>query len=312
MNQQNFPLKVFISYSHDGEDHEDWVLKLAERLRKNGVDALLDKWKLRLGSDLDEFMKQGLSKSKRVICICSKNYVVKSNIGEGGVGFEKNIMVASIAKRQRNSRWIIPLIRDNKDSDLPDFLKRKLAINFNNNVGYEEKYEELLRDLHNESIIIEPSLGPNPFIVIKENVIKKFLPGSEKYSSPGAHGTITFDYSNNNGRYSIGQGQLMFETAWSKASNTSIHAYSDSHSIKSIALVKDKQNINDIDSANSYDVSSRVRSPLLREIIIWKNVNGYYAATKIINIKDDTRGDSNDELTFEYVIKTDGLDNFVK
>lgn len=32
-----------MSYSHDSEEHKDWVLKLAYRLRSNGVDVCLDR-----------------------------------------------------------------------------------------------------------------------------------------------------------------------------------------------------------------------------------------------------------------------------
>jgi len=35
-------------------------------------------------------------------------------------------------------------------------------------------------------------------------------------------GRVTFDYSNNNGKYIIGNDELLFETAWSKASGDSI------------------------------------------------------------------------------------------
>ena len=38
-NNENAP-KVFISYSWDGEAHENWVLKLATKLRDNGIDAI--------------------------------------------------------------------------------------------------------------------------------------------------------------------------------------------------------------------------------------------------------------------------------
>jgi SEFIR domain len=38
------PPKVFISYSHDSPEHAQHVLELAERLRKDGVDALLDQY----------------------------------------------------------------------------------------------------------------------------------------------------------------------------------------------------------------------------------------------------------------------------
>ena len=49
---------VFVSYSHDGEEHSDWVLQLATRLRSNSVDVILDRWNLRLGQDLAAFMEK--------------------------------------------------------------------------------------------------------------------------------------------------------------------------------------------------------------------------------------------------------------
>jgi len=40
--------KLFVSYSHDSQPHKDWVLQLATRLVKNGVDVILDQWDLKL------------------------------------------------------------------------------------------------------------------------------------------------------------------------------------------------------------------------------------------------------------------------
>jgi hypothetical protein len=36
------PICVFISYSHDSEDHAGKVLKLATQLRRDGLDAWID------------------------------------------------------------------------------------------------------------------------------------------------------------------------------------------------------------------------------------------------------------------------------
>lgn len=38
------PPKVFISYSHDSPEHEARVLALANRLRAEGIDAILDQY----------------------------------------------------------------------------------------------------------------------------------------------------------------------------------------------------------------------------------------------------------------------------
>ena len=66
---------------------------------------------------------------------------------------------------------------------------------------------------------------------------------------PAPKGQITFDYSNNNGEYAIGSGELMFETKWSKSSDRNIILYNDPTSILTVAMVKDKQQINEIDDA---------------------------------------------------------------
>lgn len=124
---------------------------------------------------------------------------------------------------------------------------------------------------------------------------------SKIYASPGKEGRFVFDYSNNNGQYTIGSEPYLFCTKWSKASNTSIHAYKDGAGIEAIAIIKGPVDINSISSIEG-DFSSRVRTPKIGDAIIWKNLNGKYAITKILNIKDDTRGDLSDELECEYVI----------
>lgn len=121
------------------------------------------------------------------------------------------------------------------------------------------------------------------------------------YVSPNSSGTFIFDYSNNDGKYEIGEGQYSFCTKWSKASNTSIHAYKDEIGIDSIALLKHPTELSSITSFE-VDFSSRSRTPQIGDAIIWKNAHGNYAITKIISISDDTRGDNSDSLECEFVI----------
>ena len=91
----------------------------------------------------------------------------------------------------------------------------------------------------------------------------------------------------------------MFETKWSKSSSRNIILYSDPASILTVAVVKDKQQINEIDDARVYDGSSRTRRPNVGQIAVLKNANGFFATIKIISIKNDTRGRQFDELTFD-------------
>jgi hypothetical protein len=307
-NNENIP-KVFISYSHDSEDHKNWVLQLSTRLRSNGVDIILDRWNLKLGIDIAQFMEKGLSELDRVICVCTDQYVVKANEGIRGVGYEKRIIVAEYLT-EKNNNYVIPLLRNNDLSKLPSCLLGLNYIDFRNDSLYESKYEELLRDLLNEPVLPIPPIGKNPFQTIKEFAQQKFIPSSEKYVSPSTRGMVSFNYSNNNGCYCIGQNELMFEIKFTKASNTAIYLYNDPSSIRAIALVKDISRIELISDARKYDTSSRVRNPAINQIAILQNNNGFYAAIKILAIKDDSRGDLDDEVTFEYVIQTNGSPDF--
>jgi hypothetical protein len=133
-----------------------------------------------------------------------------------------------------------------------------------------------------------------------------------KYHSRALRGVVTFDYTNNNHRYALGEAQHLFETKWTKVSKRSIHVYSDASSIHSLALAKGASSIEAITDAESFDFSSRVRTPQLGQIVVWRNVNGLYAATQVVAITDDTRGDATNEVTFEYDILIDGERDFSK
>lgn len=304
--------RVFVSYSHDSEEHCNWVLQLATRLRSNGVDVILDRWNLNLGQDVASFMEKGLSESHRILCICSTTYARKANDGRDGVGYEKRIMTAEMMANL-NSAWVIPVVRNNEGSgNVPTFLRGSLYIDFEDDRWYEHKYEQLLRSLLNEPVLPAPPLGKNPFETAKQHAQERFFPGSERYVSPASRGRVTFDYSNNNGKYSIGSGYFMFETQWSKSSDWDIQLLSDPPSILTVAVVKDTEAISGIADARVYDGSSRIRRPKVGQIAVLKNTNGFFAAVKIIDIKDDTRDADVDELTFVYVIETKGTSSFTE
>jgi len=123
-------------------------------------------------------------------------------------------------------------------------------------------------------------------------------------------GSVTFDYSNNDHRFSIGEGLHLFETRWSKASDRRIHAYRDSPSIDALAIAKGAVSFAHISDASSYDFSSRTRTPSIGDIVVWRNVNGLYAVTCITGIKDDTRGAEHDQLSFDFAILPNGSPDF--
>jgi hypothetical protein len=302
---------VFVSYSHDSADHKTWVLGLATRLVANGVDILLDQWDLRLGGDLPRFMESGLTESRRVLAICTAAYVTKANEGLGGVGYEKMILTAQLMQNVTSDR-VLPIVRDNTLAPpLPTFLGARVYSDFRDSSQFETKYTELLRELHGQPVLPRPPLGPNPFMTQAPQIVEPIISTSaERYVNPALSGRATFDYSDNNGRFVIGSGDMAFETAWSTAGNGSIHAYDDPPSIRTIALVLDATEISQVADATSYDTSSRHRAPSVGEILVWQNTAGYYAATKIEEVVVRSGRDAPHRLTFSYRIQPNRTASF--
>lgn len=155
--------KVFISYSHDSADHKAWVLKLASDLRTKGIDVTLDQWDLTPGQDMSLFMQNGVENADRVLLICSETYVEKADGGSGGVGYERLIVTVEVV-RAIDTRKFIPVIRSNTSSKTtPTFVGPRLYVDFRNDLQYEEKLEELSREIHGTPATAKPPLGPNPF-----------------------------------------------------------------------------------------------------------------------------------------------------
>ena len=91
---------------------------------------------------------------------------------------------------------------------------------------------------------------------------------------------------------------------WSKASDRSIHLLADPESISGIAEAPELQSYHDVNDLASYDMSSRVRTIQEGEHAILKNRHNNYAVLRVLDVKDRTRSDSVEELTFEFWIRT--------
>ncbi|WP_175796243.1 toll/interleukin-1 receptor domain-containing protein [Burkholderia anthina] len=78
------PPKVFISYSWDSPEHRVWVAQLATSLRRDGIEAILDQWYVKLGEDLAAFMAINVRECDRVLVICTEEYVRKARERKGG------------------------------------------------------------------------------------------------------------------------------------------------------------------------------------------------------------------------------------
>lgn len=133
---------------------------------------------------------------------------------------------------------------------------------------------------------------------------------SQFRANPKPEGEARFNYTDNNGVFSIGSGEHLFDTNWSKASDTSIHIYNDPLNVHGVAVAEGITDLKDIRDADIFNMSSHSRTPKEGEYVVLKNTNGYFAVLHVLDIKDKSRTDSEDELTFEYWILEDKTSNF--
>ena len=154
--------KVFVAYSHDSEEHKNWVKNLCTKLRKNGVDVTLDQWDLRLGMDRTVFM-EGLGNSDRVLIVCTDNYVKRANNRKGGVGYEGIVITSELAQDLETDKFI-PIIREGSDENkTPTFLGTRVYGDFRDDSQFDVAFDKLLREILNVPINPKPPLGKNPF-----------------------------------------------------------------------------------------------------------------------------------------------------
>lgn len=138
---------AFISYSWDDDVHRDWVRKLAERLRADGVNVSIDRWAAVPGDQLPAFMERAIRDNQFVIIICTPRYKLRSDAREGGVGYEGDIMTAEVLTTQ-NNRKFIPVLRAGAWSQAaPSWLLGKYYINLTGDQYSERDYEDLVRTL---------------------------------------------------------------------------------------------------------------------------------------------------------------------
>jgi hypothetical protein len=166
--------KIFISYSHDSTEHQDWVYRLACRLSENGVDVILDQWDLVLGSNLGHFMESGLSSADRVIVVCTDDYNRKSNDLLSGVGYEKNIITAEILAKAQTTKFI-PCIRGvTAEQKTPHCLSGRKYLDLSNDEELDRKITSLLHEIHGVPERPKPKIGPNPFAEAAESEVDRF------------------------------------------------------------------------------------------------------------------------------------------
>jgi hypothetical protein len=134
------------------------------------------------------------------------------------------------------------------------------------------------------------------------NASIQLWPKSDRYKDTKIKGTATFNYSNNNGVYTVGKVPFRFDTKWSKASGESIHVYNDKRTIDKLAISADNNCLRNLPDLETIDFSSRLRTPSEGQTVVFVNQTGNILVARIDDIKDSSREDDRDEITITYKI----------
>ncbi len=141
-------IRVFISHTSKTEESVEWVKELALFLIDKGIQARLDKFNLRRGMDLPQWMCNELALAHKVIIVSDEAYKQKADGRLGGVGWETMIIQGDIANLPPDSTKYQVVVRASRiEQGLPLYLKTRYAFHAPITTSSDVLRTELLREI---------------------------------------------------------------------------------------------------------------------------------------------------------------------
>jgi|GEM_PF-3290660 tetratricopeptide (TPR) repeat protein len=143
--------RVFISYSHDSHEHADRVLDFADRLRRDGVETIIDQYVGTPPNGWPLWMEQQLEDSDFVLLVCTETYHRRVSGREEpdkgrGVRWEGMLIYNHIYyKSCENARFIPVLFHPAKTDFIPGPVMGTTFYVVDDEDGYERLYRHLTR-----------------------------------------------------------------------------------------------------------------------------------------------------------------------
>jgi tetratricopeptide (TPR) repeat protein len=152
--------KVFISYSHDSKAHEDQVLELADRLRRDWIDCNIDQYEQSPSEGWQSWTQNEINTAEFVLIILTKGYKTafnnKLNDRSRRAVWEGNIITTELYNSRGHNSKFIPIVFTSEDVKYGlDFLQGVTCYQLQNDDGYELLYRQLT-DQHETP---KPDLG---------------------------------------------------------------------------------------------------------------------------------------------------------
>jgi TIR domain len=162
------PPRVFISYSHDSEDHAARVLRLANDLRRDGIEAIIDQYVTSPPEGWPRWMDSHVRDDDYVVMVCTETYyrrvIGKETPGTGlGVRWEGNLIYRHLYKSGADLSRYVPVLTDGGS---PGHIPEPAAGASYYFIDTPSDYERLLRRLFNRPAAEMPAVGEPPALPV--------------------------------------------------------------------------------------------------------------------------------------------------
>lgn len=146
-------IMVFVSYSHESNEHNKKVAELVAELRSNGIETTYDE-DMKLGQRMTDYMLSSIRKSQYVLYICTPEYKRKADNLEKGVGFETTIITSEIYA-YRNDLKFIPILFNGTWNDVPYWALGVKGVDLSNYFTYDEQLNMLISNLKSDTLDVD-------------------------------------------------------------------------------------------------------------------------------------------------------------
>ncbi len=151
--------KVFISYSHDSEQHKASILALADRLCREGLDCTIDQYINGFPPEgWQRWMETQIENADFVLVVCTPLYLKRyrglDDDGGRGVTFEGVVISQTLYDAYYRNTKFVPVLPDDGDFDnVPLPLKGFSAFKVS------ADYEGFYRYLTGQAAVTKPDVG---------------------------------------------------------------------------------------------------------------------------------------------------------
>lgn len=158
--------RVFLSYSHDSDEHADRVLALADALCDRGIDVILDRYVLPAPAEgWPRWMDRNLDEAQFVLMVCTAIYhrrvMDREEPGQGlGVRWEGSLIYNRIYHdRSSGSRFVPVLLPGSEPAHIPNPVLGHSYYRIATFDLTDPDFEALYRHLTDQPATLRPDLG---------------------------------------------------------------------------------------------------------------------------------------------------------